>query len=88
MVEEILPGLDSEDVFKATEANLIIALRKYEVSLASSSVLHHLNGFGKKLQKPHITKILQNFWLTLIEKGNRDAINWYDCKIFITGSIF
>ena len=46
-----------------------VALREYQVSFASFSSVHHLN-FGKRIWScwivSHVTKILQNFWLTLV----------------------
>ena len=55
-------------MLQAIEANL--ASSTWRVSGELGSVVYHLNNFGKSLRSrqivPHITKILQNFWLTLV----------------------
>ena len=64
--------MDSKAVLQAMEANPLSSIWRVsgELSLSQSSVVYHLHDLGKSIQScqivPHVTKILQNFWLILI----------------------
>ena len=67
-----LKTMDSEAVFQAIEANLVNSTQRVsdELSISQSSMICYLNKLGKNIWScqivPHISKILQNFWLTLV----------------------
>ena len=59
-------------MLQAVEVNLVSSTQGVsgELGISQSSVVCHLNDLGKSIQScqivPHATKILQNFWLTLV----------------------
>ena len=67
---------------------LLVALKKYQVSSASHSVVHHLYKLFKSIHScqivPHVIKILQNFWLNLVlflDLFKLESSSWLLCCI-------
>ena len=64
--------VDSEAIVQAIEENLVSNSRRVsgELGISQTSVVRHLHVLGKSTRRrwivPHVTKILQNFWLTLV----------------------
>ena len=67
--------VDSKAVLKAREANLVSSTWRVsgEFDISPSSVHHYLHDLGQSIQScqivPHVTKILQNFWLTQVHEN-------------------
>ena len=64
--------MDSKVMLQAIETNLVSSTRRVsgELGISQSNIIHHLHDHSKSIWScwilPHITKILQNFWLPLI----------------------
>ena len=66
-----LKTMDSKAMLQAIEANLVSSTQRVsgELHILQTSVVGHFHDLCKSTQSwfvPHVTKILQNFWLTRI----------------------
>ena len=64
--------IESDAVFHAIQANLVSSTRRVSgvFGISKSNMVHHPNNIGKNIRScqiiPHVSKTLQNFWLSLV----------------------
>ena len=73
-------NVDPEVVLQAIEVNPVSSSWRVsgKLGISQSSMIHHFHNLGKSIWNcrivPHIIKILQNFWLTLVIS---EQIKWF-----------
>ena len=73
LLELQLPWHSGRSKIMNSKANLVSSSRGVsgELSISQSNIFHHFHNLSKSIWSfwivPHIIKILQNFWLTLVE---------------------